>query len=191
MARLSTHVLDTAHGVPAAGLRIDLHRVDAGGRTHVTTATTNADGRTAEPLMAGETIPTGVYELTFHAGRYLRERGLDLGDPAVPRRDRDPLRHRVGHRRLPRAAAAVALRLQHVPGLLMRAYLDAARAAIERCRWIATPNRGTGPHHPDVPVATDARRPRPPARLDGGARACRCASTRPATCAARRATGQP
>ena len=82
MARLSTHVLDTAHGVPAAGIRIDLHRVDANGRTHVTTATTNVDGRTDEPLMAGETIVTGVYELTFHAGRYLRERGLDLGEPA-------------------------------------------------------------------------------------------------------------
>jgi 5-hydroxyisourate hydrolase len=83
MARLSTHVLDTAHGVPAAGLRIDLHRIDANGRrTHVTTATTNADGRTSEPLMSGETMPTGVYELTFHAGRYLRDRGIDIGEPA-------------------------------------------------------------------------------------------------------------
>ena len=82
MARLSTHVLDTAHGVPADGLQVDLHRIEAGVRTHVTTTTTNADGRTTEPLMAGETIPTGVYELTFHAGRYLRHRGLDLGEPA-------------------------------------------------------------------------------------------------------------
>ena len=80
MARLSTHVLDTAHGVPAAGVRIDLHRLDADGRTHVATATTNADGRTSEPLLAGETMPTGVYELTFHAGRYLRDRGVDLGE---------------------------------------------------------------------------------------------------------------
>lgn len=82
MARLSTHVLDTARGVPAADLRIDLHRVDTTGRTHVTTTTTNADGRTSEPLMAGESMPTGVYELTFHAGRYLRDRGVDLEDPA-------------------------------------------------------------------------------------------------------------
>ena len=80
MARLSTHVLDTAHGVPAAGVRIDLHRLDADGRTHVATATTNADGRTSEPLLAGETMPTGVYELTFQAGRYLRDRGVDLGE---------------------------------------------------------------------------------------------------------------
>jgi 5-hydroxyisourate hydrolase len=81
MARLSTHVLDTAHGVPAGGLRIDLHRIEAGARLHVITTTTNADGRTTEPLMAGETILTGVYELTFHAGRYLRDRGHDLDDP--------------------------------------------------------------------------------------------------------------
>ena len=82
MARLSTHVLDTAHGVPAAGMRIDLHRLDAEGRTHVTTATTNADGRTSGPLLAGETMRTGVYELTFHAGRYFRDRGLSLDEPA-------------------------------------------------------------------------------------------------------------
>jgi 5-hydroxyisourate hydrolase len=82
MARLSTHVLDTAHGIPAAGVRVDLHRIDAGGRIHVTTATTNADGRTTEPLLAGDTLATGVYELTFHAGRYLRERGVHLADPA-------------------------------------------------------------------------------------------------------------
>lgn len=82
MARLSTHVLDTAHGVPAAGLRIDLHRVDAAGRRRIATATTNADGRTSEPLMAGDTLPIGVYELTFHAGRYLRERGVQLDEPA-------------------------------------------------------------------------------------------------------------
>ena len=82
MARLSTHVLDTAHGVPAAGLRIELHRVDPDGRTHVATAVTNADGRTGDPLMAGDTLRTGVYELTFHAGRYLRERGVALEEPA-------------------------------------------------------------------------------------------------------------
>ena len=82
MARLSTHVLDTAHGVPAAGIRIDLHRVEAESRTHVTTATTNADGRTNEPLLTGDTLRTGVYELTFHAGRYFRERGLALEQPA-------------------------------------------------------------------------------------------------------------
>jgi 5-hydroxyisourate hydrolase len=82
MGRLSTHVLDTARGVPASGVRIDLHRVGGEGRTHVTTATTNADGRTTEPLMAGDTLAPGVYELTFHAGRYLRDCGLQVDDPA-------------------------------------------------------------------------------------------------------------
>ncbi len=171
MARLSTHVLDTARGVPAADLRIDLHRVDTTGRTHVTTTTTNADGRTTEPLMAGESMPTGVYELTFHAGRYLRDRGVAPRGPAVPRRDRDSLRHRVADRRLPRAAAAVALRVQHLSGLLnARPYLEAARARDRPLSLDRGADRGRGPHHADVPVAADARGPRAPRRVDGVAR---------------------
>ena len=81
MARLSTHVLDTARGVPAAGLHLDLHRLAPSGRVHVATAITNADGRTAEPLLAADAIETGVYELTFHAGTYLRGVGVDLTEP--------------------------------------------------------------------------------------------------------------
>ena len=81
MARLSTHVLDTTRGRPAAGLTIDLHRVEAGTRLHVCTVTTNADGRTDAPLLSGDTIPTGVYELTFHAGDYLRADGVALVEP--------------------------------------------------------------------------------------------------------------
>jgi 5-hydroxyisourate hydrolase len=74
-------VLDTARGVPAAGLRIELHRLEPSGRIPVTTAVTNADGRTAEPLLSGDTIATGVYELTFHAGTYLRSLDVTLSDP--------------------------------------------------------------------------------------------------------------
>ena len=81
MAKLSTHVLDTARGVPAAGLQIALHRVESSGRVHVTTAVTNPDGRTTEPLLSGGEIATGIYELTFHAGAYLRALGVDLADP--------------------------------------------------------------------------------------------------------------
>jgi 5-hydroxyisourate hydrolase len=81
MARLSTHVLDVAYGRPAAGLTIDLHRFESGARVHVATATTNADGRTAEPLMSGERLQTGIYELTFHAADYLRSAGVTLSDP--------------------------------------------------------------------------------------------------------------
>ena len=81
MAKLSTHVLDTAAGIAAAGVAIELHRVDANGRVLVATATTNADGRTDRPLLQGDPIEPGVYELTFHAGDYLRRAGHLLTDP--------------------------------------------------------------------------------------------------------------
>jgi 5-hydroxyisourate hydrolase len=72
MARLSTHVLDTAAGKPGAGIRVDLYRVDGARREHLKSAVTNADGRTDEPLLSGERIAPGVYELIFAAGEYLR-----------------------------------------------------------------------------------------------------------------------
>ena len=81
MARLSTHVLDTSRGMPAAGVRIDVHRVREEGRRLITSTTTNADGRTDSPLVAGDKLETGVYELTFHAGEYFRRIGLALTDP--------------------------------------------------------------------------------------------------------------
>jgi 5-hydroxyisourate hydrolase len=82
MARLSTHVLDTARGLPAKGLTIDLHRVLGDERLHLTTMATNADGRTDAPMLSGEHIEPGVYELTFHAGDYLRDTGVAIKDPA-------------------------------------------------------------------------------------------------------------
>jgi len=75
VGRLSTHVLDTVRGSPAAGMRIDLHRLDAGGATLVTTATTNADGRTDVPLVAGAALVAGDYRLTFHVADYFRAAG--------------------------------------------------------------------------------------------------------------------
>jgi 5-hydroxyisourate hydrolase len=81
MARLSTHVLDTACGLPAAGLLIDLHFVDGSLRKHLKSARTNLDGRTDEPLLSGNNLATGIYELTFHAGAYLRGLGLQLPEP--------------------------------------------------------------------------------------------------------------
>jgi 5-hydroxyisourate hydrolase len=74
VARLSTHVLDTAAGKPAAGIRVELFRLDP--RTPVASALTNADGRTDQPLLSGALIPAGVYELVFAAGDYLRARGV-------------------------------------------------------------------------------------------------------------------
>jgi 5-hydroxyisourate hydrolase len=69
--RLTTHVLDTAAGRPAAGLKIELWSL-AAGRTLLRTATTNSDGRTDGPLLAGDAFQPGHYELVFHAGDYLR-----------------------------------------------------------------------------------------------------------------------
>ena len=76
MAKLSTHVLDTSRGGPAAGLRIDLHRLvpDAPPR-HLKTVVTNADGRTDEPLLAGAAVAAGTYRLTFHVGEYFAAAG--------------------------------------------------------------------------------------------------------------------
>jgi len=81
MARLSTHVLDTMLGRPAAGIPIDLHRLAGGDRVPVAAAVTNADGRTDAPLLSGERLEPGVYELTFRVGDYLRRAALSLPDP--------------------------------------------------------------------------------------------------------------
>jgi 5-hydroxyisourate hydrolase len=81
MARLSTHALDTSRGIPARDLVIDLHRVRNGIREHLKTVATNADGRTSEPLISGERIEPGVYELTFHGGSYFRNSGVGLPEP--------------------------------------------------------------------------------------------------------------
>ena len=79
MGRLTTHVLDTALGRPAAGLTIDLYRM-SGGEERLATVTTNADGRIDRPILEGEAFRAGVYELRFHAGDYLRA-GNRLPDP--------------------------------------------------------------------------------------------------------------
>lgn len=81
MARLSTHVLDLASGKPAPGLELDLYQLVASERKHLKTIRTNRDGRTDEPLLSGDTIPTGVFELIFQAGAYLRAQGHSLPNP--------------------------------------------------------------------------------------------------------------
>ena len=80
MGRLTTHVLDTASGRPAAGLVIELFRLDDG-VLHLKTMSTNADGRGDGPFLEGEAFLKGLYELRFHAGDYLR-RSLQLPEPA-------------------------------------------------------------------------------------------------------------
>src|SRR5689334_20291975 len=68
-AKLSTHVLDTAHGCPAHGIKIELWRLD-GARTLLKTVFTNADGRTDAPLLVGNELKAGQYELVFFVGDY-------------------------------------------------------------------------------------------------------------------------
>jgi 5-hydroxyisourate hydrolase len=81
MARLSTHVLDTARGAAAQGVAIHLYAVRGDERRLVASSITNADGRTDTPLLSGDRLETGVYELTFHAGDYFRRAGVALSDP--------------------------------------------------------------------------------------------------------------
>jgi 5-hydroxyisourate hydrolase len=87
---LTTHVLDTATGKPAAGLSIQLFRLAGEDRTHLKTVVTNADGRCDGPLLAGGDFRTGEYELIFAAGDYLRRQGVELPQPAFL--DRVPIR---------------------------------------------------------------------------------------------------
>ncbi len=81
MGRLTTHVLDTAHGGPARAVEIRLFAV-GGGRELVAQTATNEDGRTAEPLLASDTMVAGTYELEFDVGDYFRARNVALADPA-------------------------------------------------------------------------------------------------------------
>ena len=76
MAKLTTHVLDTAHGRPGRGIRIDLYRLDGDAGSHVGSAVTNADGRTDTPLAEGDDFGPGTYELVFHVGDYFRREGV-------------------------------------------------------------------------------------------------------------------
>jgi 5-hydroxyisourate hydrolase len=75
MGYLTTHVLDTARGCPAEGLRITLARVEVGGRETLAEMLTNTDGRTPGPILPEGRFAVGSYELVFHAGDYLRATG--------------------------------------------------------------------------------------------------------------------
>ena len=75
--RLSTHLLDTTHGLPAAGVPIELYVLSADGSAAlVAEAISNADGRTTAPLVSGRPIPNGTYELRFSLGAYLSGAGF-------------------------------------------------------------------------------------------------------------------
>jgi 2-oxo-4-hydroxy-4-carboxy-5-ureidoimidazoline decarboxylase len=102
--RLSTHVLDTHSGRPAAGISVELIELsDLGEARVVARATTNQDGRTDQPLIGGRPVPIGRYELTFGIGDYFAGRNVPISDP--PFLDRIPLRFSVsdpeGHLHVP------------------------------------------------------------------------------------------
>ena len=79
---LSTHVLDTARGIPAAGLMLELYWVDGDGRERMVSTVTNNDGRTDAPLIARGRLVAGTYELVFDVGEYFRSSGLAAGEPS-------------------------------------------------------------------------------------------------------------
>ncbi|MBN7783490.1 hydroxyisourate hydrolase [Ponticoccus gilvus] len=77
---LTTHVLDTARGCPAEGIRIVLYRLSGDTREKLAETVTNDDGRTDAPILPTERFATGSYELVFFAGDYLRATGQAEGD---------------------------------------------------------------------------------------------------------------
>ena len=95
-AKLSTHVLDTAHGRPAAGMRVELWELDTPQPRLLKTVTTNADGRTDTPLLAVEEMRAGTFELVFFVGEYFASLGGKLPTPLFL--DRVPVRFGIADR---------------------------------------------------------------------------------------------
>jgi 5-hydroxyisourate hydrolase len=108
MGRLSTHILDTVAGGPAAGVRVELFRIgDSGARDLIVGVVTNHDGRTDAPLLTGDAMRVGAYELSFHMGDYFRAAKAKMSDP--PFLDVIPLRFQIadanGHYHVPLLAS--------------------------------------------------------------------------------------
>lgn len=81
MGKLTTHVLDLAAGIPAAGMRIELHDLGVSPPRLLAQARTNEDGRCANPLLEGSSLRSGRYTLTFYVAEYFRALGARLADP--------------------------------------------------------------------------------------------------------------
>lgn len=106
MGRLTTHVLDTARGIPAAGMKIELYSLGSN-RTLIKTMTTNGNGRTDEAVLEGGTLKAGPYELVFAVGSYFRAAGVATTNP--PFLDEVPVRFTIadadGHYHVPLLAS--------------------------------------------------------------------------------------
>lgn len=81
MGKLSTHVLDTTQGKPGAGVKVALYAVESGARTLLAATTTNEDGRCGAPLLEGDAMKAGRYELVFDAGDYFAAQGVPMPEP--------------------------------------------------------------------------------------------------------------
>jgi 5-hydroxyisourate hydrolase len=81
MGHLSTHVLDTAHGCPAAGMKVTLQRVEGASATTLRAFALNADGRADSALLDGKSMAAGRYRLLFETAAYFRARGVALPEP--------------------------------------------------------------------------------------------------------------
>jgi 5-hydroxyisourate hydrolase len=81
MGKLSTHVLDITQGKPGAGVKVALYAVRPQGRELLKTDVTNADGRCSAPLLEGDALKQGKYELVFSAGDYFAAQGVELPEP--------------------------------------------------------------------------------------------------------------
>jgi len=81
MGQLTTHVLDTSAGLPAAGIRIELHELAATAPKLLAATVTGQDGRCPAPLLTGSDFRSGRYALTFHVAEYFLARGLVLPEP--------------------------------------------------------------------------------------------------------------
>ncbi|WP_310416190.1 hydroxyisourate hydrolase [Chamaesiphon sp. OTE_8_metabat_110] len=93
--KLTTHVLDTAHGCPAAGVEIILYSIasPSENRTLITQVYTDRDGRTEKPLLADGDLKIGEYELVFAVGSYFDRTQANLPKPAFL--DRIPIRFQI------------------------------------------------------------------------------------------------
>ncbi|MCK8075431.1 hydroxyisourate hydrolase [Vibrio sp. 1CM2L] len=80
MGRLTTHVLDTTHGLPGAEIKVELYKVNEDSTEKLATVLTNSDGRTDAPILAGNDFRPGKYQLVFYVADYYRSRGVELDD---------------------------------------------------------------------------------------------------------------
>jgi 5-hydroxyisourate hydrolase-like protein (transthyretin family) len=142
--RLTTHVLDTARGCPAAGLVIELVRIEGQQRHLIKTVSTNSDGRVDGPLLAGADLAVGVYELVFHAGDYLRGAGETLPGTGISGHDPHPLRHRRHQCALPCAAADLGLWLFHLSRQLTTRRGAPCLDSVEEKPWIRKKRKPRG-----------------------------------------------